>query len=88
MPLLFVDHNLKGESAMHLGTWPATALALLATFASLWAAFASRALAAPPDGLPALDPGQGRDRRGPEETDSGKGVRPDRDELMGCTREA
>ena len=55
MPLLFVDHNLKGDSAMPLRTWPTTTLALLATFAALWATQASRELAAPPDGLPALD---------------------------------
>ena len=52
MPLLFVDHNLKGDSAMHLRTWLATALALLAT---LGAELASNALSAQPDGLRALD---------------------------------
>jgi len=52
MPLLFVNHNLKGDSAMQLRTWPATALALLAI---LGAALASNALSAQPDGLRALD---------------------------------
>ena len=50
MPLLFVDHNLKGDSAMHSRTWLATALALLATLAA-----ASNAPSAQPDGLRALD---------------------------------
>ena len=52
MTLLFVDHNLKGDSAMYLRTWPATALALLAT---LGAALASSAPSTLPDGLRALD---------------------------------
>ena len=54
MPLLFVDHNSKGDSAMHLRTWPATALALLATLGAALA-LASNALSAQPDGLRALD---------------------------------
>ncbi len=40
---------------MHLRTWPATALALLATLGAALAALTSNALSAQPDGLRALD---------------------------------
>jgi hypothetical protein len=50
---IFIDRNSKGDSAMHLRTWPATALALLAI---VGAASASSARSAQPDdGLRALD---------------------------------
>ncbi len=52
MPLVFVDHNLKGDSAMQWRTWSASALALVATFG---AALALSARPAQPDGLRELD---------------------------------
>ena len=48
-------YNSKGNSAKHLRTWLATALALLATLGAALAALASNALSAQPDGLRALN---------------------------------
>ena len=52
MPLLFVDRRSKGDSAMHLRTWPVTPLAL---FGAAMAALASSARSAQADDLRALD---------------------------------
>ncbi len=50
MPLLFVDHNSKANSAIHLRTWLATSLALFSTLGA-----ASNVLSAQTDELRALD---------------------------------
>lgn len=55
MSLLFVDHNLKGDSAMHWRTWSATTFALLATLGAALAALMPSELSAQADGLRALD---------------------------------
>lgn len=55
MPQFFVDHNLKGDSTMHLRTWPAKALALLAILGAAMPALAWNALGAQADGVGALD---------------------------------
>ncbi len=55
MPLLFVDRKSKGDSAMHLRTWPATALLLFATLGTALVPLASSARSAQDDDLRALD---------------------------------
>ncbi len=55
MPMLFVDHNLKGNWAMQLLTKPATALALVVTLGAACAALASNTVSAQANGLRALD---------------------------------
>ena len=54
MPRLFVARKLKGDSAMNLRTWLATALALLATFGVAIAALPACAPSALADDLRAL----------------------------------
>lgn len=55
MPPLVIDRDSKGTSKMLMRTWPATALAVLATLGVAMVALAPSASAAQPDDLRALD---------------------------------